>query len=169
MKFSQLPAYQRTQLAALAAQAGSGLNTKQLSMAAPISGDAQRGAANLLELRRLGLVYSTERPAGQQYAKWFITSVGMAVFEGRPNGDVVLVPAEQCDLHQTQAPAPKTKSWRVQDERGQVVADITTSSEALALKLLQTQAESHAGTTLYLVTTVATAHLPKPAATITRI
>lgn len=172
MKFSDLPPYQRTQLAALASCGGGGLDTKQLSMSSPISGDAKRGAAQLLELRRTGLVYSTERQTGQQYVKWFITDVGLAVFEGRPDGDVVVVPAEQCDLHQAateQCPKPAAKVWRVQDASGQAVADISTSSEALALKFLQKQAEAHPGLPLYLVTTVAKACLPKPAATITRV
>lgn len=170
MKFSSLPAPQRTQLAALASSIGSDLNTKQLSMAAPMNGDAQKGAKHLLELRRLGLVYSTERQAGQQYAKWFITSVGMAVFEGRPDGDVVLVPAEQCDLHQTPKPEPTAKLYRVvAKDNGTLFDQIATADEQAALNLLSYTAEKNPGVAFALITSIAVAHLPKPAATITRV
>ncbi len=167
MKFSDLTAGQRTQLAALAAS-GPGLTTDRLSKAAPFSGDNSAGAHSLCGLRALGLVYS-ENPNGSKFCNWRITSVGMAVFVSRPDGEVKVQQPVVQSADQAEAPRPVDKIYRVYTAFGEKFDEFTTAQEQAAIDRLQELATANPGREFKLVTTIAVAFLPAPVAKITRV
>lgn len=173
MKFSDLNSLQRSLLAALASAVGSTLHTGQL--AGYCGNDAQKAAHQLCALRDAGLIFSHQKPAGQQYAKWQISLVGMAVFEGRPDGEVLLVPAGAQEAVRSAALAqdePKIKEFKVYalyaSGTAKLVCRVEDTEEG-ALAVLARVSTENPGTTFELRTAIATAHLPKPQATITRV
>lgn len=123
MKFSDLSKTQRSMLAALASAVNTTLDTGRL--AGYTGGDAAAAAYILCSLREAGLVFSQQKPVSKQYVPWQITKVGMAVFESRPDGNVVVVAddahvvrkgaADQCA---TQQRDPGSKRGFIVDAHG---------------------------------------------------
>lgn len=83
MKFSDLSSPQRSILTALCAS--NTLRTDQLANATNPRMDAQGVAQVLMQMREAGLVFSSQKPTGQQYASWRASDYGKAVFENRPH------------------------------------------------------------------------------------
>lgn len=91
MKFSDLSSPQRSILTALCAS--NTLRTDQLANATNPRMDAQGVAQVLMQMREAGLVFSSQKPTGVQYASWRASDYGKAVFESRPH-DVGPAPAK---------------------------------------------------------------------------
>lgn len=164
MKFSQLTSNMRSMIAALAAS--SNLTTDQLGRACSPHINAQQASSTLLELRKHGLAYSMQKPTGTTYASWAITSVGMAVFEGRPDGDVRASELPQVGQAQcTNAAAPATKRYMVSETGG--VGTFMTGDRADVLAEAQRRATAKPGAEYNVYERIAVAHMPVPQAQIT--
>jgi hypothetical protein len=87
MKFSTLKPTHRSALAALA---NSGvLRTDKLARC--MEGITPASAAHeLCALRKTGLIFSHQKTGADTYCNWEISSVGRAVFEGRPDQSLVM-------------------------------------------------------------------------------
>jgi hypothetical protein len=110
MKFSTLPAQQRSLLAALANAGASYMLTDRL---ANVVGTDPQGAAHVLcAMRKLGLVYSMEK-GNRAYAPWGITDVGMQLFANRPDHTLVYVTDEELAVLQAMHEAGETKVSRI--------------------------------------------------------
>lgn len=176
MKFSDLPSIQRTLLAALATAQGATLTTDRLAacLTGAERGNCQAAAHRLCAMRDAGLIFSHQKKANETYCRWQISLLGLALFEGRPDGNVVMVPAgaEVVGTEEARDKRPaeaQGKLYRVVDNVGTSVESFVTDDEAEALAVLSRTAEAAPGHEFRLVTTVAVALLPKPQATITRI
>ena len=167
MKFSDLTANMRSMISAL--NSTNHLNTEELGRACTPAKLSAQSAANVLnELRGTGLVYSMQKPESQQYAKWAITSVGRAVFMGRPDGDVVLqtVPATNAQAPCSPAKdAAPIKRYMVSETAG--VGTFMTGERDDVLAEAQRRATAKPGTQFNVYERIATAHMPVPQAQIT--
>lgn len=161
MKFSQLTSNMRSMVAALAAS--NHLNTDQLGKACSPQINAQQASSTLLELRKQGLVYSMQKPTGTAYASWAITSVGMAVFEGRPDGDVVLtnVPVNN---GQAYSPVKPAKQFVIKSASSVLLPECDRD---IALAKAQQAATNNPGVEYNVYERIAIAHMPVPQAQIT--
>lgn len=164
MKFSQLTSNMRSMIAALAAS--SHLDTDQLGRACSPKLNAQQAASTLLELRKHGLAYSMQKPTGTAYASWAITSVGMAVFEGRPDSDVRVtsVASPTADV-QACAPSPAGKRYVLSVAGG--VGSFMHGVREDVLELAQRKATEQPGKEYHVYEQIAVAHMPVPQAQIT--
>lgn len=169
MKFAQLGSPSRSILTALAAS--NNLTTDQLANACCPKKTPKEAANELCGLRALGLVYSMQKPDSKPYASWAISAVGKAVFEGRPDGDVVITPdTGPC------APSISVQSPRSADDLLYVVKygdDATPGSrwptEELAITEAQRYATTHPGKKATVLRVIAISEMPVPQATVTRL
>lgn len=176
MKFSELAPTQRTLLSALATAQGTTLTTDRLAacLTGAERGNCQAAAHRLCAMRDAGLIFSHQKKSTEPYCRWQISLLGLALFEGRPDGNVVMVPpgASVVDTEEPRAKRPAEapgKLYRVVNATGTCVESLVTNDEPEALAVLSRIAESAPGHEFRLVTTVAVALLPKPQATITRV
>lgn len=120
MKFTDLTGPQRSILAMLATS--SVFDTKQLGNGVTPKHDAQSAAHLLMQMRELGLIFSSQKLPNQPYAHWRISEYGKAVFEGRPSEDVA--PAK---------PAGTAKFVVYREGAGTIIADFDDEAQALLL------------------------------------
>lgn len=158
MKFSNLTSNMRSMLTALAAS--NHLNTEQLGRACMPQISAASAANVLCEMRKNGIAYSMQKPENKQYADWSITSVGKAVFEGRPDTDVRVnhVP----DVADKSA---YTDSKFIVGATGHVSAPCASRDDALATA--QHRATEEPGKAFRVYELIAVANMPVPQAQIT--
>lgn len=83
MTFAQLNSSQRSILTMLCT--GQTFNTAELGRGTVPKQDAQAAAQILMEMRDQGLIFSSQKAAGAQYASWRASDYGKKVFEGRPD------------------------------------------------------------------------------------
>lgn len=83
MTFAQLNSSQRSILTMLCT--GQTFNTAELGRGTVPKQDAQAAAQILMEMRDAGLIFSSQKAAGAQYASWRASDYGKKVFEGRPD------------------------------------------------------------------------------------
>lgn len=83
MKFTDLTSAQRSMLTMLCT--GQTFSTEELGRGTVPKFKPDQAASSLLGMRDLGLVFSNQKPANQQYAMWKASQYGRAVFEGRPS------------------------------------------------------------------------------------
>jgi hypothetical protein len=103
MKFTDLSSQQRSMLTMLCT--GQAFNTAELGRGCYPRADAryaaQHAAQLLIDLREKGLVFSSQKAAGQPYAHWRASDYGRDVFAGRPdevvNTNVAKAPAQDPD------------------------------------------------------------------------
>ena len=86
MKFSKLPSVHRHSLALLA---NAGVQTTA-TLAKHCSLTPQQAAHELCRMRKAGLCFSHQKLPNEQYAKWEVTSLGQALFDGRPDAELVV-------------------------------------------------------------------------------
>jgi hypothetical protein len=159
MKFSDLNPRMRSMIAAL--NSTNHMNTAELGHACLPQIDAQSAANMLNELRGNGLVFSMQKPESQKYANWAITTVGRAVFMGRPDGDVVLQAAGTTVV----ASATAKKRFIIGTEGGTL--DVISGSRDYALAEAQRRATAKPGGVYRVYEQIAEAHMPVPQAQIT--
>ncbi len=87
MKFSTLSAAHRSALAAIR-NAGV-LKTDKLAAVMGGGITAQQAAHQLCAMRKAGLVFSHQKDSGAQYCRWEVTTLGEALFNGRPGAELV--------------------------------------------------------------------------------
>lgn len=90
MKFSSLKSVHRTALA----QLGNVGQTTTDKLAKSMGMTPQEAAHQLCALRKLGLCFSHQKLPGQQYVTWDITVLGQALFDGRPDVEIVVKSAK---------------------------------------------------------------------------
>lgn len=89
MKFSTLSAAHRSALAAIC---NSGvLTTDKL---AKVMGSISNPVAahQLCAMRKAGLIFSHQKVGSEQFCKWEVTTLGEALFNGRPGAELVFKP-----------------------------------------------------------------------------
>jgi len=160
MKFSDLTSNQRAILAALAAS--NKLGTDALGRACNPKLSPPLAANVLCSMREHGLLYSHAKLPNAPYCDWVISSVGVAVFTGRPDGDVRVTgapvngtkPTDDCTefLIGSEAPGSSFKLGGTQEE---------------ALTEAQRHATANPGRTYKVMRLVAVAHMPVPQAVVT--
>lgn len=162
MKFSQLDSPSRSILTALAAT--NHLTTDQLANACCPKKTPKEAANVLCGLRSLGLVYSMQKPDSKPYASWAITAVGKAVFEGRPDGDVVITPPASVP-----ATAEELRYLVNYGNECEVLPYSRWPTEELAIAEAQRYATTHPGKKATVLRVLAVAEMPVPQATVTRL
>lgn len=155
MKFTDLTSSSRSMLTHLAA-CGTGVTTDLLGRGCVPKLLPQNAASVLLDMRKKGLVYAHQKPAGQDYCNWKISEYGLAVFMSRPDEVPAAVPK-----HAEQAPAGM-RLWFVVPGMLQF-----QGSEATLGKELAKLAEANPGITYQAYVLHSQAVLPVPKAQVT--
>lgn len=158
MKFSDLTNNQRAMINALAAS--NKLQTDALGRCCNPKLDPPSAANVLCGLREYGLVYSHAKTPTQDYCDWKISQVGMAVFTGRPDGDVVVVSGH--------AEHPAAKVFIIETAASAVPAHFQ-GTESLALAKAQELATKNPGNDYFVYARIAVASMPVPQAAVTRL
>lgn len=158
MKFSDLTNNQRAMLNALAAS--SKLQTDALGRCCNPKLDPPSAAYVLCGLREYGLAYSHAKGPTQEYCDWKISQVGMAVFTGRPDGDVSVAG----DTAAAAPVSPGNGHYLVKASEPGRTFTLSNTTQGAALAEATRHAELYPGTTYEVFKKIAVAELPVPKA-----
>lgn len=159
MKFSDLTNNQRAILNALAST--NKLQTDALGRCCNPKLNPPTVANVLCSMREQGLIYSHAKLPNASYCDWVISTVGMAVFAGRPDGEVKVVDVEPVN---SAAVSPGHEHYLVKASEPGRSFSLSNTTQDVALAEATRHAERYPGTTYEVFKKIAVAELPVPKA-----